>query len=103
MTSKQTIRRDWKGKGPRTLRKTPAREITPQTADWSLQDVDDTDAKTVTLKKNSGVMASKAAASNRSTNGQLQGSKLSSSTPMLPAPWLSQRRKWASSPNLGPA
>ena len=71
---------------PRTLRKTPVREITPRTEDWSLQDNEDIDAKITTLKMNSRVMAGKAAASNKSTDGQSQGSESSSSTLMLPAP-----------------
>jgi len=53
----------------RTLRKTPVREITPGTGDWSLQGDEDTNAKIATLKMNSIVMAGKAAASNKSTDG----------------------------------
>jgi len=85
---------------PRTLRKTPVREITPQTIDWSLQGDEDTDAKTVNPKMNSGAVTGKATTSNKSADDKIEGSKPSLSMSMLPATWLLERRKETTSHNL---
>ena len=84
---------------PRTPKKTPAMETTPQTIDWSLQGDKDTNAKTVTPKMNSGAVTGKVVVSNKSADDKIEGSKPSLSTPMLPATWLLQgKRHRASTP-----
>jgi len=72
---------------PKTPRKTPPREIAPQTPDRNLQGDDDANTQPVTPKMNSGVVVGKAVISNRNADGQSQGSEPSSSTLMFHAPY----------------